>query len=121
LKEWFGKYLRGEYENGQTERLYYYDIGKISKFIIERFKNGQIEYFSIFFDAVESILNNCDTEVENLIVVGMFEDIQNIGGSDINYYTSFNQWLKPLSKSKWDKLIDFWEGDDWRNDGKSSK
>jgi hypothetical protein len=114
LKAMFDNYIKEEYKEGKDERLNYFDIGEISRYLIDRLKNGQTEKFDTFFDEVENILNNCDTEIENLIVIGLFEGIQNIGGPEINYYTSFNKWLKPLSKSKWDKLIDFWEGKDWR-------
>jgi hypothetical protein len=64
---------------------------------------------------VEQILTNCDTEIESLIIVGLFEGIQNIGGSEIDYYFGFDNWLLPLSKIKWDNLIDSWEGTDWKN------
>jgi hypothetical protein len=118
IKNLFENYLKEEYKDDEEERLYYLDIAEISRYIIDRLKNGQTENFDKFFDAAENVLNNCDTEIENLIVIGLFEGIQNIGGPEINYYTSFNKWLKPLSKSKWDKLIDFWEGKDWRTNKK---
>ena len=44
----------------------------------------------------------------------MFEGIQNVGGPEIDYYNSFDLWLQPTSKKKWDELIDFWEGKEWR-------
>jgi hypothetical protein len=118
LKEFFENYIKEEYKDDKDERFNYFDSGEISRHLIDRLKNGQTENFNFFFEAVENILNNCDTEIENLIVVGLFEGIQNIGGPEINYYTSFDKWLKPLSKSKWDKLIDFWEGKDWRTNKK---
>jgi hypothetical protein len=43
-----------------------------------------------------------------LIVVGLFEDMQNT--SEINCYTGFNQWLQPESKKVWNDVIGFWEG-----------
>ena len=114
LKEEFESYIKEEYKDDKHERLNYFDIAVISRYVIERLKNGQTENFDTFFEAVENIINNCDTEIENLIVIGLFEGIQNLGGAEINYYTSFDKWLKPLSKLKWDKLIDSWEGEDWR-------
>lgn len=118
LKEVFDNYIKEEYKEDKDEHLKYVDIAEISRYVIERFKNGQDENFDAFFDAVENILNNCDTEIENLIVIGLFESIQNIGGSDINYHTSYDKWLKPVSKSKWDELIDVWEGKDRRTNEK---
>ena len=118
LKEVFDNYIKDEYKDNKDERLNYFDIAEISRYLIDRLKNRQTENFDAFFDAVENILNNCDTEIENLIVIGLFEGIQNIGGPEINYYTSFDKWLKPVSKLKWEKLIDFWEGKDWRTNKK---
>ena len=118
LKEVFDNYIKDEYKDNKDERLNYFDIAEISRYLIDRLKNRQTENFDAFFDAVENILNNCDTEIENLIVIGLYEGIQNIGGPEINYYTSFDKWLKPVSKLKWEKLIDFWEGKDWRTNKK---
>jgi hypothetical protein len=114
LKNLFINYLREEYDGNKDKRLNYFDIAEISRYIVRKIKLKETENFNTFFDAVEDILNNCDSEIENLIVVGLLEGIQNVGGQEIDYYTSFNKWLKPLSKSKWDGLIDFWEGKDWR-------
>ena len=114
LKDEFDNYIKEEYKNEQNERLNYLDIGEISRYLITKLKNGQTEMFHTFFEQVEIILEDCDPEVENLIVIGLFEGIQNIGGQEINYYSSFDKWLKPISKLKWDKLIDSWEGQDWR-------
>ena len=118
LKEEFDNYIKEEYKDGKEERLYYFDIAEISRYFIDKLKNRQTENFDTFFEAVENILSSCDTEIENIIVIGLFESIQNVGGPEINYYSSFDKWLKPLSKSKWDKLIDFWEGKDWRTNKK---
>ena len=59
--------------------------------------------------------------VQELIVIGLFEGIQNIGGSEIDYYRSFDKWLKNNSLKAWRELIDFWEGDDWRKAAESKK
>ncbi len=114
MKETFDNYLIEEYRCGEAARLNYGDIGEIARYIVDRFINGETQNFQAFFDKVEEILLNCDAEIETLIVVGLFEDIQNIGGPKINYYSSFDKWLNPISKSEWDKVIDFWEGQDWR-------
>ena len=114
MRDRFYNYLKSEYQPGE-ERLLYLDIGEVSRHITIDYKKGETTYFSSFFEKVEEILQNCDDQVETLIAVGLFEDIQNILGKEINYYSGFNDWLKPISKSKWDSLIDFWEGIDWRN------
>ena len=59
--------------------------------------------------------------VQELIVIGLFEGIQNIGGSEIDYYRSFDKWLKNNSLKAWRELIDYWEKDDWRKTAESKK
>jgi hypothetical protein len=114
LKEQFAKYLLDEYKGDMSERLYYLDIAEIARFLVDKTKAGQTRSFQGFFNQVELILCNCDSYVADLIGVGLFEGIQNIGGKDIDYYKGFDSWLKPVSKQKWNNLIDSWEGQDWR-------
>jgi hypothetical protein len=115
LTQHFDSYLTEAYRHDLTERLDYLDIAEISRFIVDKFKAHQLDLFPTFFLQVETILTDCDTHVDNLMVVGLFESIQNIGGLDIDYHFGFDKWLQPVSKLKWDTLIDTWEGKDWRN------
>lgn len=115
LKDFFKKYIHEEYKGDNTKRLDYIDIGFIARFIVDKLKNNQTEIFPLFFAKVETILNDCDDYINDLIVVGLFESIQNICGTEIDYHYVFNPWLKKLSKLKWDKLIDSWEGEEWKD------
>ncbi len=92
----------------------YVDIGSISRYIVENKIKGRTSDFELFFANVEEIYVNADSDVQNFIVVGLFEGIQNIGGEKIDYYRSFNKWLKKESQIGWNELIDFWEGKEWR-------
>ena len=103
-----------EYKDNMSERLYYIDIAEISRYLVDKTKAGQPTFFHDFFNQVELILSNCDSYVNDLIVVGLFEGIQNICGNEIDYYRGFDKWLRPKSKQKWNELIDSWEGQDWR-------
>ena len=114
MQDAYNRYLIEEYKDGE-EKLFYVDMGEIARHIVLDYKNRDTNYFSAFFEKVEEILQNCDDEVNALIVIGLFEDIQNLGGKGINYYTGFETWLKPIGRLKWEKVIDFWEGTDWRN------
>ena len=115
LKLHFESYMSEEYKNDLTSRLYYIDISEISRFMVDKIKSKQYSFLKDLFIKVEEILANCDKEIEDLIVVGLFEGIQNIGGREIDYYFGFDSWLLPISKIKWDNLIDRWEGTNWRN------
>ena len=115
LQKRFDKYLLDEYDDELSERLYYLDVAEIARFLVGKIKAGRTSFFLEFFSQIEFILSSCDKYVEDLLVEGLFECIQNgCGREDINYYQSFDQWLKPLSRQKWDKLTDFWEGKEWR-------
>lgn len=120
LKDYFKNYLHVEYKGDKAKWLDYIDIGIIARFIVDKLQAGQTEIFQSFFDKVEEILNECDTRIENLIVVGLFESIQNICGTNIDYHFVFNPWLGKLSKTKWDELIDTWEGNEWRSKHQSN-
>ncbi len=90
MRNRFYNYLKSAYQNNE-DRLLYVDIGEISSIIVGDFKQGATAYFNIFFEKTEDILQNCDDGVKNLIVTGLFESIQNIAGSEINYYSGFNE------------------------------
>ena len=115
LKEYFDNYISEEYKTDEVERLDYMDISEIARFILTKFKAKQHEILKVLFDKVETLLIDSDSETENLIVVGLFESLQNICGTETDYHFVFNPWLRPISKEKWDKLIDSWEGIEWRN------
>lgn len=114
LKNNFKTYLHNEYKGDKSKRLDYVDIGEIASFLVDKLKAQQTDFFQSFFEKVETVLKSCDTDIQNLVVVGLFESIQNICGTDIDYHVVFNPWLRHLSKQKWDKLIDSWEGEEWR-------
>ena len=111
LENLFKKYLEEKHpESGATN---YVDIGEISNYITSKIIIGETASLDLLFEKIENVLTSCDNYIENLIVVGLFEGIQNPG--KVEYYFGFDKWLKPISKTKWNNLIDFWEGEDWRN------
>lgn len=120
LTEFYNTEVKFDYEDPEN-RLAYVDIGDISRFIVKKKKSGQTEKFEQFFENVEEIMVHGEHYVQELIVIGLFEGIQNIGGSEIDYYRSFDKWLKNNSLKAWRELIDFWEKDDWRKTTESEK
>jgi hypothetical protein len=108
FKIYYDTYLLEEYQIEGEERIYYYDIGITGNYIGEQYNKGNTANFPQLFECIECVLADCDKYIEELIVIGLFESIQN--SSDTNFYTGFDKWLKPLSKKAWNDLIDFWEG-----------
>ena len=115
LQKFYETYLIEEYKGNLFDRLNYYDIARIADFIKEKYKIHQTQNFEAFFKNIEDVFESCDQYVGELIIIGLFEGIQNEGSTEINYHSGFDKWLKPLSKKSWDELIDFWEGKKWRN------
>lgn len=120
LTDFYNKEVKLDGEE-PSERLAYIDIGAISRYIVDKKKSGQTENFSNFFQNIEEIMVHGDKYVQELIVIGLFEGIQNVGGSEIDYYRSFDKWLKLKSLNAWRELIDFWEKDDWRKTNEREK
>lgn len=113
LKADYNNYLLDSYKTLELtdDRLTYPDIGNIAHFIIWKFKSKETDCFDRIFESAETIFKNGDETTHSLIVVGLFEGIQNVGGwHKVDYYTGFDQWLKPESKKAWDDLIESWEG-----------
>jgi len=114
LKADYNNYLLDSYKTLEytNERLAYVDIANIARFIIWKFKSNESDCFDRIFETVEVILKKGDKDTQNLIVVGLFEGIQNIGGwHKVDYYKGFDKWLRPKSKKTWEDLINSWEGE----------
>ncbi len=120
LTEFYNTEVKFDYDD-PNDRLAYIDIADISRFIVVKKKSGLTENFEQFFENVEEILIHGEHYVQELIVIGLFEGIQNIGGSEIEYCRSFDKWLRNNSLKAWRELIDFWEKDDWRKTAESGK
>ncbi|WP_181309098.1 hypothetical protein [Rufibacter sp. XAAS-G3-1] len=113
LKKHWDIYKSKEYTDYSTERNDYIDIGEVARYVVVRAKSKKTDGFSSFFDSVEAVLANGDSDTINLVVVGLLEDIQNIssGEKDIDYHTDFDIWLRPKTKEAWEQIIQFWEGE----------
>ena len=110
LKEQQKNYLAEEYKNYNEERLDYIDIGIVIDYIVEKKKSNETKGFDNFFIRVENILTSGDSYTMELTIIGLLEGIQNVCGSEVNYYDGFDEWLKPKTKKVWLELIEFWEG-----------
>ncbi len=117
IRQFYYKKIFHSY-NSQDDRLAYIDIADLGILIGKKLKKDKTSEFEQFFDNIEEILSDADYDATNLIVVGLFESLQNSG---VDYYNSYDKWLKQISKNKWDGLIDFWEGKGWRTTEEKQK
>lgn len=114
LNSCWNAFIHEEYGNEYAEnRDDLIDIITIVDYIVGQLKDGKTEDFKDIFASVEQVLENSDESARELIIVGLIEGLQNnCGLENINYHTTFNQWLKPKSKKIWDGLIYLWESND---------
>lgn len=94
-----------------ADRFSYSEAGHLGHYIVWKYKRNETADFDAIFKNAELALNNGTESAQNLVVVGFFEGIQNIGGwHKVDYHKGFDNWLGQNSKIAWDDLIVFWEG-----------
>lgn len=107
-------FIQEEYGDNYAEnREDLIDIITIVDYIVGKLKEGKTDDFKSFFSAIEQILENGDDAARELMIVGIIEGLQNnCGLENIEYHTTFNQWLMPKTQKTWDGLIYLWESND---------
>ncbi len=86
---------------------YYNDIAEFAHFVGgELYPNGKTEEVQHAFDLMEYWLNNGNKTVQELVVIGFLEDLQNLAvGRE-----AFVPFLGPKSREAWIELDRFWDG-----------
>src|SRR5438046_9312946 len=79
-------------------------MSELAHYVVESYANGITVEFLNLFGTVEALLQNSDSEIENLIAVGLFEDIQNIASHRDFGAAPFRRWLAPRSLVIWDEV-----------------
>jgi hypothetical protein len=79
-------------------------MGELANHIVDAYEHGSTAQFGRLFSAVESVLQNADSELQSLIGVGLFEDIQNIASHRSFGPAVFRPWLGPSSLMTWDEV-----------------
>ncbi len=99
------------------EILYYCDVGYFSDYIKECYKNNNESELKIIFKTIEDILTKASYrnekvfssgEVENFIIVGLIECLQNSIADEDPKLSSFNGYLGGMSINAWQDLIKHW-------------
>jgi hypothetical protein len=88
---------------------WYLAMGELAHYIVEAYEQGDTSRYQELFSAVERVLTSGDSEVQNLIVVGLLEDIQNIASHRSFGPDVFRGWLGPQSLIAWDELNRGWQ------------
>jgi len=83
---------------------WYLAMGELAHYIVESYEQGTTAQYQKLFSAVEHVLQNGDGEIQNLIWVGLLEDIQNIASHRSFGPDVFRVWLGPQSLIAWDEV-----------------
>jgi hypothetical protein len=86
------------------ETPWYLAMGELAHYIVETYGEGNTSVYKDLFATIELVLRNADTELQNLIWVGLFEDIQNIASHRSFGANVFRPWLGPQSLIAWDEV-----------------
>ena len=89
----------------------YIDISQFVSFVVEDlYTIGKTEEVQRAFDLMEYWLNNSNASVRALIVIGFFEDLQNLASQQTFGEEAFVPFLGPRSRVAWDELERFGSG-----------
>jgi hypothetical protein len=83
---------------------WYLAMGELAHYVVEAYGQGNAAQCQKLFSTVERVLQNGDSEVQNLIWVGLLEDIQNIASHRSFGPDVFRAWLGPQTLIAWDEV-----------------
>jgi hypothetical protein len=83
---------------------WYLAMGELAHYIVECYERKDTSRYEELFSKVERVLENGDSEVQNLIWVGLLEDIQNIASHRSFGPDVFRVWLGQQSLIAWDQI-----------------
>ena len=83
---------------------WYVGIGEFAHYLATSYEQGQTQDFAAVFSVVEELLASADERTANLLVVGLFEDLQNIASHRAFAAGVFRAWLGPVGVHEWDRI-----------------
>ena len=94
------------------ERLNYLEISAAARWLAARARDGDESCLPAIFEVAERVLVDGTKSARDLIVVGLFEALQNHNVTGGVEWSLWERYLGPLSRDAWQALIDFWGGDE---------
>jgi len=89
----------------------YVVLGDLSRHILERLETGNLDGMDDIFDVIEIWHVDGDAYVKEAATIGLLEGLQNNLSHIEPSPLIVRSWLRPVSRTWWDKLNRFWEGD----------
>lgn len=96
----------------EAEQPLYLALSSLARHLLNRLETGDTEGFDRVFAVVERWHTHGDDYVREAATVGLLEALQNLSGGSGQRPTTVEPWLGPVSRHWWDKLDQFWDGDD---------
>lgn len=79
-------------------------MSELAHYAVENYAKGATAEFPNLFATVEALLDKHDKDLEGLITVGLFEDIQNIASHRDFGFRVYRQRLGPCSLEVWEQV-----------------
>lgn len=95
--------FREEWASEEGPPPWYIAMGELAYHLVESYERGATEAFPQLFEAIEELLETVDSEVDQLIAVGLFEALQTISSHRSFSSAVFEQWLGPRSRRAWNE------------------
>ena len=89
---------------GEPSPPRYIGMSELAHYAVESYGRGTTAEFPSLFETVERLLHDPGPDLEGLIAVGLFEDIQNIASHRDFGFAVFRPWLGERSELVWDEI-----------------
>lgn len=83
---------------------WYIGMNELAHYVIDCQSQGSTSELPTLFSTLEDILQNPDCDIESLIAIGLFEDMQNIATHRELGAAPFRQWLGTRGLALWDEV-----------------
>ena len=93
------------------KELAYIVAGWFTKYILERYNNGDVTTFAKGMNFIEKLHHSEEHKIRELAAIGYLESIQNTYPKEFIESNKFFGFLGDKSRIWWDKLNRFWDGD----------
>jgi hypothetical protein len=105
IKDRWVAYLK--YWDGRSEGDYL-DMSEFAQHLVEKLRAGETSEFPTLFQAVEDLYRQDDDVIDEVLTVGLLEDIQNVAANTGVQSSRFRQWLGPITTNRWELLHRDW-------------
>ena len=95
---------------GQEAAGSFNDVAVFAHHVVDSYAAGKTMEFAAFFEVLERMIREGDSQVAELATVGLIEDIQNVASHRQFGYHVFESWLATASRREWANIESIWAG-----------